>query len=699
LRKIIAIIKEVSAVTEFQEKYIQKNLSRIINIILGTSAFVSIISPFLFKTMHITYVTLFAVISCLFLKLLTKKDYYTLSGILTGLLLIIIANISLYIGRGFRDEAMLIFPGIIVLTSLILNRRYFILFTTFSILNVLVIGLLEINGIFVHDFSKYTLFGEVLDACAILTATGIGVYILNSNLLHISQRASQSEFQFQSFFNSSPEGIFVMDLNGIIKNVNRSLLNIFDVDESKVVNKSFQEFIDETEVPKIKKIIADLISGISGDVPIEIKINTSKETSVPVSIKGFLVRDPKSRPVALGAFIEDISEKKKLLKEKTSLQDQLTHVQKIEAIGTLAGGIAHDFNNILVGILGFTELAIVRENDEKISSYLSKVQHAGNRAKGLVEQILKFSRRETGEFRPVSINSILNEVLKLLGSSLPVTISINKQIELEKDLINGDETQIHQVLMNLCTNAYQAMKNKSGTLSIHVVNYKSTEARKYLNMQILPGDYIRISITDNGIGMTDDVLERIFEPYFTTKKVKEGTGLGLSVTMGIIQSHHGLIEVESTPDVGTTFTIFLPELKKEPVKQDIPKSVSFNGNNENILILDDEYYFTDVMQGFLKGMNLNPMAFNNSHEALAHIKSNPDLYQGIITDLTMPNMDGLEFISEVRNINSSIPIILCTGFSEEVTQETASYYGITKFLNKPVSKRDISAALQEILNE
>ena len=370
----------------------------------------------------------------------------------------------------------------------------------------------------------------------------------------------------------------------------------------------------------------------------------------------------------------------------------------MEAIGTLAGGIAHDFNNILVGILGFTELAIAKEKDKKVSSYLTKVQHAGNRAKGLVEQILKFSRREIGEFGPVSISLVLNEALKLLESSLPSTVAIKKQIDLDKDIINGDETQIHQILMNLCTNAYQAMKNKGGALSIHINNYKLLEVKKYLNMQILPGDYIQISITDNGTGMSPEVVERIFEPYFTTKKVKEGTGLGLSVTMGIIQSHQGLIEVESTPDVGTTFTIYLPELKKEPVKHDAQKSTTFIGNNEKVLILDDEFYFTDVMQGFLNGMNLNPTTFNNSYDALAHIKSNPELYHCIITDLTMPNMDGMEFISEVRSINSKIPIILCTGFSEQVTEETAEYYGITKFLNKPVGKMDISNALRQILN-
>jgi CheY-like chemotaxis protein len=287
----------------------------------------------------------------------------------------------------------------------------------------------------------------------------------------------------------------------------------------------------------------------------------------------------------------------------------------------------------------------------------------------------------------------------MVESTFPAEIKINNNIDADPDMINGDATQIHQVLMNLCTNALHAMDNKSGILSINLDNYHLKQTKKYQNMEIPTGNYIRIQVSDNGCGMTPEVQNRIFEPYFTTKKVEQGTGLGLSVTMGIVQNHNGLIEVNSNPGAGTSFNIYFPELLSKKTHAAKSQAISHKGNGENVLVVDDEEFFISIMRDYLIHMNYNPSIFRDSMEALAEIKDNKSKYSLIITDLSMPNMSGIEFISEIKKMEIHVPIILCTGFSEDVTEDTAHYYGITQFLLKPVSKSDIERAISQIFSQ
>lgn len=385
--------------------------------------------------------------------------------------------------------------------------------------------------------------------------------------------------------------------------------------------------------------------------------------------------------------------------EKKELSRQLQQSQKMEAIGSLAGGIAHDFNNILAGIIGYTELALIEEPgiNDKLKGYLHRVLAAGNRAKDLIQQILKFSRRSDEYMGPVSISPVIKESVKLLQSTLPSFIEVQQRFDLDRDRIIGDPTQIHQIVMNLCTNAYHAMRKEGGILTITLQNEMVHEQREYMSLQLAPGDYLKLSIADTGCGMSKTVLDRMFEPYFTTKKMTEGTGLGLAVVLGIVKNHNGFLEVYSKPGKGTRFNVFFPLTKNRQVQQiELAHSLP-TGNKEKILIVDDEVFFLDVLKEYLDRLGYEVTAENSSRDMLETFKKMPTAFDLVITDQTMPEMTGVKLASEIRKINSVVPIILCTGYSETILDQTITSCGITKFIMKPVNQHDIAWAVHEVL--
>ncbi|MCD4715281.1 MAG: response regulator, partial [Desulfobacterales bacterium] len=413
--------------------------------------------------------------------------------------------------------------------------------------------------------------------------------------------------------------------------------------------------------------------------------------------------------------------------QQRQLEVQLQQSQKMEAIGTLAGGITHDFNNILGAILGYTDLAILEaEDDSKIRQHLNKIQEAGHRARDLVNQILAFSRQTKQERLPVEVNSIVNEALKMLRASLPSTIEIRQDTQADKGTVEADPTQIHQVLMNLCTNAAHAMQENGGILEIGIQNVyfgfssadyeKDTtleghasdsmgQANQILESQIeyldiLPGPYLKLTVRDTGIGMTPDVLGRIFDPYFTTREKAQGTGLGLSVVHGIIKSHGGSITVESEPGQGTTFHVYLPRMEYPKEKADRMAASPYKGiptGHERILFVDDEEALVDIGRQMLEHLGYELITRTSSIEALELFKAEPDAFDLVITDMTMPNMTGDKLARAMIKIRPNIPIILCTGFSERVTAKSAGEIGIKKLAMKPLVMRDLAEAIREVL--
>ncbi len=384
--------------------------------------------------------------------------------------------------------------------------------------------------------------------------------------------------------------------------------------------------------------------------------------------------------------------------ERKRLEDQLRQAQKMEAIGTLAGGIAHDFNNILGIILGYTELTLEETEEGSIQhENISQILVAANRASELVKQILAFSRKSEKEKRPVYVGQIVNEVLKMLRSTLPTTIEIRSQINVKAGLVMANPTQIHQVIMNLCTNAAHAMKEGGGTLDIRLDEIE-LHPNRLEQRELALGKYLQLTVKDSGHGMKPSIMERIFEPYFTTKKHGEGTGMGLSVAHGIIKSLAGDIVVQSEVSKGTTFDIFIPLLENATFPAAIPQE-NTQGGTEHILYVDDEKDLAEMGKQMLEKMGYSVTVRTSSVEVLEAFRQDPFKYNLVITDQTMPNMTGTQLTRELLQIRPDIPVILCTGFSESVNKENFKALGIRSFVMKPIIKKDLAKIIREVLEK
>jgi two-component system cell cycle sensor histidine kinase/response regulator CckA len=384
--------------------------------------------------------------------------------------------------------------------------------------------------------------------------------------------------------------------------------------------------------------------------------------------------------------------------ERKHLQKQLVQAQKMEAIGTLAGGIAHDFNNILSAIIGFTELAQMKlESDSEIKDDLKEVLTAGSRAKDLIKQILAFSCQTKEERMPVQMELIVKEALKLLRSTLPTTIDMRENIW-SKSVILSDPTQLHQIVMNLCTNAAHAMREKGGILETTLTDVMLDSDFVSTHPDIHPGAYQKLTVSDTGHGIKLEVMNQIFDPFFTTKGVDEGTGLGLSVVYGIVKDCGGTITVYSEPDKGTTFNLYFPILKGTAEEKTSEYTISPTGT-ERILLVDDEKPIVNIITKILSSLGYDVQSRTSSIEALELFKAMPKKFDLVITDMTLPQMSGDALAQELMKIRPDLPVILCTGFSENITKEKAETMGIKVFLMKPLLKEEMAHAIRRVLDE
>ena len=386
------------------------------------------------------------------------------------------------------------------------------------------------------------------------------------------------------------------------------------------------------------------------------------------------------------------------LTEMKKLETQLQQAQKMEAIGTLAGGIAHDFNNILMAILGHCDLAETRlaEDSEAIGN-LNQVKKAGNRARRLIQQILAFSRMGEQERIALSLTPLIKEALKFLRSTLPTSIEIRDYIEADPGIIEADATQIHQVIMNLSTNAGHAMREEGGTLHVKLIRVEVDRQTALQYHALHAGPHVRLTVTDTGCGMDSETLEHIFDPYFTTKEVGEGTGLGLSVVHGIVKTHGGAITVESEPRKGTTFHVYFPVIEKEEKIQEEDEGLLPTGN-ERILFVDDEEVIVDIGEKTLGQLGYGVVTKTSSVEALELFRADPGRFDLVITDMTMPKMTGDQLARELMKIRPNIPIILCTGFSPKISEKQAKEIGIKAFAMKPLVRRDMANTVRKVLD-
>ncbi len=389
--------------------------------------------------------------------------------------------------------------------------------------------------------------------------------------------------------------------------------------------------------------------------------------------------------------------------DQRHLESRLRQAQKMEAIGTLAGGIAHDFNNILTPITGFTELAMGKlPADSAATNDLKQVARAAGRARELVRQILTFSRKNDGETRPLKPEPIIKEALKLMRSTLPTTIEIRQDITAECGMIMADPGQLHQVIMNLCTNAYHAMRESGGVLAVGLERLilREDDAR-LIAAEMKPGPYLRLSVSDNGCGMKRATMERMFEPYYTTKPASEGTGLGMAVVHGIVSQHGGKITAYSEPDQGTTIHVYLPELEAEELRreEDDDPEAPLPLGRERVLVVDDDKIIAGMLRHMLTHLGYKVGALSDPREALALIKDKPEETDLLITDMTMPHLTGAELATAAMAAAPALRVILCTGFSELINQEKSRELGIHAFLMKPVTIQQLARTVDKVLHE
>ncbi len=409
------------------------------------------------------------------------------------------------------------------------------------------------------------------------------------------------------------------------------------------------------------------------------------------------LRNPSGEAVAILGVLRDISERKQAEQERKNLETRLQQAHKMEAIGTLAGGIAHDFNNILAAVLGYTEMALGETPaGSQLHSNIQEVHSAGSRAKDLVKQILAFSRQADQELAPVQIKHVVKEAVRLLRASLPSTLEIRHNIKSDSAAL-ADPTQIHQVVMNLCTNADHAMRDTVGVLEISLADQAIDSTREAQKLDLIPGNYLCLRIRDTGHGMSRDVKARIFEPFFTTKGRDKGTGMGLSVVHGIVKSHGGAITVQSEPGKGSSFEIFLPriDIQVTPAAADTGPLPT---GDERILFVDDEKALVDLGRLMLERLGYSVTCRTSSIEARELFKVRPDNFDLVITDMTMPNLTGEKLAAELMAIRPDIPVILCTGFSEQITEEKARKMGIREFILKPILLHTLATTIREVLD-
>ncbi len=533
----------------------------------------------------------------------------------------------------------------------------------------------------------------------------IGVMVLGlddqgklQRLVHVARdvsdlvRAENERARLMTAIDQASECVCITDDQGYIQYVNPAFMQKLGKTTEELHGELLCHVADWEENESSRAMRGAVLegSGWSG----HLRRLGADETILEEKVSVSPVRDKEGRLINFVAISRDIS-------REVALEGRLHQAMKMEAIGTLAGGIAHDFNNILSAVLGYAEMVSLQlAADDPVKQDVGQIIAAGNRAAELVNQILTFSRKEEEDLRPVKLQFVVKEALKLLRSSLPTTIELRQDIDSTCSSVLADPTRIHQVLMNLCTNAKQAMGEQGGVLQVSLKELsRGSVGSPGLPPSIEQGRWLDLMVGDTGNGMGSHIREKIFDPFFTTKEKGEGTGLGLSVVHGIVKSHGGEITVQSQPGKGSTFHVYLPVIDGE-LQEDSAAAVSppLPTGREHILIVDDEPLLVDVIGGTLTSLGYSVLTCTDSQAALEKFYDHADEIDCIITDMTMPHLTGIELAQSVLAACPEMPIILCTGYSEYIRAGQARKIGIREFVAKPVDNKTLAEVVRKVLD-
>ncbi len=497
----------------------------------------------------------------------------------------------------------------------------------------------------------------------------------------------RTEDVLNKFFDQALNLHIIAGFDGMIHRVNMGWETILGYKKTELEGRILFDFVHPDDIVSAKEKMARLKKGINS-FDFENRYR-HKDGSYRLLVWSAIasLEDQMTYAVAI-----DITEKKEM-------EGRLQQAQKMESIGDLAGGIAHDFNNILFPIVGMAELLLEDLSPDSLEYQNAKqILKAGKRGSELVQQILAFSRKADHKMVPLRVQQIIKEVLKLSRSTIPSNIEITQDLQGDCGFVMADASQLHQVAMNLITNAYHAVEQKGGNISVRL-NEKTLESWDLTDIPLKPGAYVILSVSDTGYGIDPAVMNKIFDPYFTTKEQGKGTGLGLSVVYGIIKEHGGEIKVQSDLGVGTTVDVYLPMLEKSS-KAESAKDVEIHPTgSERILLVDDEESIANFEKQMIERLGYQVTLFTSSLDALSAFRGDPDAFDLVVTDMTMPKMTGDQLAKEMISIRKDVAIIICTGFSEKIDREKAKSIGIKDFLKKPASKSDFAKLLRKVLDE
>ncbi|MCW5206033.1 PAS domain S-box protein [Desulfobulbus sp. F5] len=509
---------------------------------------------------------------------------------------------------------------------------------------------------------------------------------------------SRSERKYRSLFNDAPDMIHIVGIDKRIADANPAELQTLGCAREELVGTPLLNIIHPEFRHKSAQALDQIFSLGCCMQHYETALITKEGDKIDVEVSA-VPQVESGRVVTVRAIMRNITERKREEQERKKLEAQLRQSRKMEAIGTLAGGIAHDFNNILGPILGYTEMALeFLPAGSNIAPWLEEVQCAGSRAKELVRQILAISRKCEQELQPLRIQPIIKETLKLLRSSLPATIEIRQQLDPACGTVLADPTRIHQVVMNLCTNAYHAMRETGGLLEVSLRQIELTADTLQSKLRLPLGMYLQLEVRDSGCGMPEEMLEKIFEPYFTTRAKGEGTGLGLALVQSIALDFGGDVTVTSELGRNTIFQVYLPVIKTAKEDRISNDARLLPTGSERIIVVDDDINIAELSRNMLASLGYRVMALNGSIEALTVFEQQPEAFDLVFTDMTMPQMTGAVLAKKILARRPELPVVLCTGFSELIDEQKATELGICALLMKPFTKGELALTVRTALD-
>ncbi|MGB5987852.1 MAG: CHASE2 domain-containing protein, partial [Desulfobacterales bacterium] len=588
-------------------------------------------------------------------------------------------------------------PGLGTLLVVVLGGLGLVVFARVNGLRAILVLLVGLLLVLAASFFLFSGFNRWLAPAApvmVILVAFVLAYIYN--LQRLSGRLQVAKYQWESSFNTIDDAVLIHDLSGKIVRANQALTTAFNPELKSRLEERCRVLMGRSGGLKQNPGSGDWPQAFEYDLGNDLEIGQGAQRQI-VEVKSLPQFDAHRRYQGMVQIARDITARRQADEERRVLQTQLIEAQKMEAIGTLAGGIAHDFNNILSGIMGYTELSLMDlKGDGKLQDNLREILKAGERARDLVQQILTFSRRADPEHTLLRLDQVVEDGLKLLKSILPSTIAVTSDIK-SPSVIQGDATQCHQIIMNLGTNAYHAMQPEGGTLSVSLVHFTLEPNASHSPPNLSPGEYVLITVKDTGGGIAPDTSRRIFEPYYTTKSIGKGTGLGLAVVHGIVKDLDGAITMESSLGQGTTFSVYLPRVSDAPQVDQTEQEAELRSGSGHILFVDDSPELVQIGGQMLTHLGYQVTSSTSSNEVFEIFSADPDRYDALITDMTMPEMTGDRLAQMILSIRPDLPIILCTGYHQGINQETAVALGIRRLLMKPIKIDVLAEALHAVL--